>query len=209
MASAQRTKRRQSREQTRRQILDAALGFLRERSFRELSVDALMSQTGHTRTVFYWHFDDVSALVLALIDEVGAELVEVAQEWAGTGAVGPEEARKRLAVFVDFYVRNGPLVHAVAEAAHHDEAVEAAYNGMIEGFVALTTAAIELRIASGELAPLDAPEISRALVRMLNGYLDDSLGGKREVDPQRVLDSVWTIWTRTLFPGSESGAAAS
>jgi AcrR family transcriptional regulator len=176
--------------------------FLREHSFRELSVDALMSRTGHTRTVFYRHFDDIPALVLTLIDDVGAELVEVAREWASTDRVTPEEARGRLALFVDFYVRNGPMIHAVAEAAHHDDAVEQAYNALNEGFIAMTTEAIQVRVDRGELAPLDAPEIARALVRMLGGYLDDSLGREGGTDPERVLETVATIWTRTLFPGS-------
>lgn len=200
--ASQRTNRRQLREQTRGQILEAAQEFLRERSFREMSVDGLMSRTGHTRTVFYRHFDDIPSLVLALIAEVGSELVVVGEEWAGTDTVTPEEARRRLSIFVDFYVRHGPAVHAVAEAAHHDDAVEQAYLAMVERFVTLTTAAIEARISRGELAPLDAPEIARALVRMLNGYLDDALGRDGTTDPQRVLDTVATIWTRTLFPAA-------
>jgi AcrR family transcriptional regulator len=199
-ATVQRTKLRQSPQETRRQILDAAQDFLRERSFRELSVDALMSRTGHTRTVFYRHFDDVPSLVLALIEEVGAELVEVAREWANTDRVNAKEARQRLAIFVDFHARNGPVVHAVAEAAHHDDAVERAYSDMVEGFITLTTKAIEERIARGELEPVDAPEIARALVRMLNAYLDDALGREGGTDPARVLEAVSTIWTRTLFP---------
>ena len=198
--ATQRTKRRQHREETRQQILDAAQEFLREHSFRELSVDALMSRTGHTRTVFYRHFDDIPSLVLTLIQEVGSELVEVAEQWARTEAVGPDEARTRLAVFVDFYVRNGPVVHAVAEAAHHDDTVEQAYAAMIEAFITLTAQAIEARVQGGELAPLDAPEIARALIRMMNGYLDDTLGRGAGKDPERVLETIWTIWTRTLFP---------
>jgi TetR/AcrR family transcriptional regulator, ethionamide resistance regulator len=199
--AVQRNRRRQLREETRQQILEAAQAFLRERSFRELSVDAVMSRTGHTRTVFYRHFDDIPSLVLTLIAEIGAELVEVGREWADTDQVGHDVARERLALFVDFYVRNGPLVSAVAEAAHHDDEVERAYSQMVEGFIALTTQAIETRIATGELEPLDAPEIARALVRMLNGYLNDSLGHEPFTDRERVLETVWTIWTRTLFPG--------
>jgi AcrR family transcriptional regulator len=199
--ATQRTRRRQQREETRQQILDAAMAFLREQSFRELSVDALMSRTGHTRTVFYRHFDDIPSLVLTLIQEVGAEMVEVAEAWAQTDVVTADEARRRLAVFVDFYVRNGPIVHAVSEAAHHDETVEEAYNGMVEGFIALTTNAIQKRVASGAIAPLDASEIARALVRMLNAYLDDALGRDGKTDPDRVLATISTIWVRTLFPG--------
>src|SRR5689334_10202059 len=71
--ATQRTKRRQNREETRNQILAAGEEFLRERSYRELSVDAIMTRTGHSRTVFYRHFDDVPSLVLALIQRVGGE----------------------------------------------------------------------------------------------------------------------------------------
>jgi AcrR family transcriptional regulator len=139
--------------------------------------------------------------MLALIEEIGGELVAMAQEWAQTESVGPDEARRRLGAFVEFHARNGPLVHAVAEAARHDEVVEQAYDALVEGFVAITARAIEARVQSGELAPLDAPEIARALIRMLNGYLEDTFGRRvGEVEPERALEVVWTIWTRTLFP---------
>jgi AcrR family transcriptional regulator len=209
--AAQRTKRRQLREETRGQILAAAGTLLREGTFRDLTVDSVMTATGHSRTVFYRHFDDIPSLVLALMQEIGGELVQVSEEWARTDRVGAEEARARLALFVDFYRRHGSLVRAVAEAAHHDDLVESAYTGMVEGFIALTARTIQARIESGALAPLDAPEVARALVRMLNAYLGDALGRENGTDPERVLDAVATIWTRTLFPegaSAEPGAHA-
>lgn len=198
--AVKRTSRRQSPEETRRQILEAALDVLRDHSFRDLSIDAVMSRTGHTRTVFYRHFDGIPGLMLALIQDVGAELVTVAEQWSQTDRVGPDEARARLAGFVDFYVRNGAAVQAVAEAAHHDAAVEAAYGGLVEAFVALTVSTIESRIAAGDLEPIDAPQVGRALVRMLNAYLLDALGRGSTTDPERVLEAVSTVWGRTLFP---------
>jgi AcrR family transcriptional regulator len=198
--AVQRTRRRQQREETRGQILSAAREFLTERSYRELSVDALMSRTGHTRTVFYRHFDDIPALVLSLIAEVGGELVEISEQWVQKEQTGPEEARRQLGLFVDFYVRNGRQVRAVAEASHHDELVQQAYSALIEQFVTLTADAMQRRIDHGEIGPIDAPEIARALVWMLNGYLLDKLGRPGDVDRERVLETVWTIWTRTLFP---------
>jgi AcrR family transcriptional regulator len=195
--AAQGARRRQSRDETRRQILDAAIAFLRERSFRELSVEELMARTGHTRTLFYRHFEDIPALMLALIEDVGGELVELARRWTESERVGPEEARQRLTGFVEFHTRNRALVRAVVEASHHHEAVEQAYEGMVEGFVQLTARTIQERIDDGELGPLDAPEIARALIRMVNGYLEDP---ERTEDPGRALETLWTVWTRALFP---------
>jgi TetR/AcrR family transcriptional regulator, ethionamide resistance regulator len=206
--AAQRTRRRQQREETRAQILHAAQELLQERSFRELSVDALMSRAGHTRTVFYRHFDDVPSMVLALIAEVGAELVVLGEEWERVEHTSPDEARARLALFVDFHVRNGRLIRAVVEAAHHDELVQEAYEAMFEGFVGLTARAIRQRIDSGDVEPIDADEVARALIWMLTGYLIDRLGGDEPSDPQRVLETVWTIWTRTLFPSAPAASSA-
>ncbi|HWF53869.1 MAG TPA: TetR/AcrR family transcriptional regulator [Solirubrobacteraceae bacterium] len=194
-----RTRRRQPPEETRRQIIQAALEFLRERSFRELSVDALMARTGHTRTLFYHHFDDIPALLLALIAETGGELLALAEDWSASGVRTPQEARRRLASFVDFHTRNAAAVRAVVEAAHHNERVEQAYGAMVERFVEVTSDAIQARVDGGELPGIDAPEMARALVLMVNGYLVDPL---RTRDPDRALETLVAVWTRTLFPAS-------
>ena len=197
--STQRKRRRQPPEETRRQILDTALAFLGEHSFRELNVDALMARTGHTRTLFYRHFDDIPSLVLALIQDVGGELMVLAQEWSATPGRSPEEAHRRLSAFVDFHTRNRAAVRAVVEASHHNDAIEQAYTQMIEAFVTITATTMQAGIAAGDLDPIDDPqEVARALVRMLNGYLGDP---RRSEDPDRALEAVWTVWTRTLHPG--------
>src|SRR5436309_16125269 len=106
---AQRTRRREQRESTRRQILDAAERFLRERPYRELSVDVVMTDTGLTRTAFYRHFDDITDLVLRLLGEVGGELFAIAQVWNRTaGAEPPRAAQQALGEVVGFFVRHGP-----------------------------------------------------------------------------------------------------
>ena len=197
MTSTDAKRRRQPPERTRAQILDAGRAFLQERSFRELNVDALMATTGHSRTLFYRHFDGISGLLLAMIEETGGELMQIAQGWVAQTARTPDDARSRLAAFVDFHTRNGAAVRAVVEASHHDDAIEQAYGRMIEAFVAITTFGIQGRIDAGELAPIDAPEVARALVRMMNGYLVDP---QRSQDPDRALEALATVWARTLFP---------
>ena len=71
-----RVRRRQSPEETRSLILDSAERLLRERPFRELSVDEIMQPTGYRRTVFYRHFTGLPELVLAVLARVLPELAQ-------------------------------------------------------------------------------------------------------------------------------------
>jgi AcrR family transcriptional regulator len=194
-----RTRRRQEREETRRQILLAADAFLRERSYRELSVDELMRRTGHTRTVFYRHFGGLPELVMEVLQSVGAELMEVSRDWAVAFAAPPERARENLARIVDFFARHGTLLRAVADAASYDDDIERLYRQVIEGFVMMTAEALERRIVAGEMPDLDAPETARALTWMNERYLLDAFGRGEPSDPKRVLDALWTVWSSVAY----------
>jgi AcrR family transcriptional regulator len=194
-----RTRRRQERDETRRQILLAADAFLRERSYRELSVDELMRRTGHTRTVFYRHFAGLPELVMEVLQRVGAELMEVSRDWAVAFAAPPERARENLASIVDFFARHGTLLRAVADAASYDDDIERLYRQVIEGFVMMTAEALERRIVAGEMPDLDAPETARALTWMNERYLLDAFGRGEPSDPKRVLDALWTVWSSVAY----------
>jgi AcrR family transcriptional regulator len=194
-----RVRRRQARDETRRQILDAAERLLRAGSFRELSVESLMAETGHSRTVFYRHFDDLADLVLAVLQDIGTELYEVSQRWISS--LGEREAavREGLSAIVDFFVRQGPLLRAVVEASHHDAEIERIYGGFLTLYRDLTAQALEREIAGGNIRRLDAAETARALTFMNEGYLLDSFGREPGADREQVLDALTAIWQRVLY----------
>ena len=202
--SVQRTRRREQRENTRREILASAMAFLREHPYRELSIDVLMADTGLTRTSFYRHFDDVTELVLKLLEEIGAELFEVAARWRQmSGREYPEPARAALRGIVDFFVRNGPVVRAVADAAATDERIERGYRGAIEAFIAVVAAGFDTLVARGQLQPFDTHAVSRALNLMNEAYLLDQFGSEPFGDPQVALKTLETVWLGALGPVSD------
>src|SRR5436309_13647892 len=191
---AQRTRRREQRESTRRQILDAAERFLRERPYRELSVDVVMGETGLTRTAFYRHFDDVTDLVLRLFSDVGEELYAVAERWAASAGVAyPAPGREGLAGMVDFYVRHGPLMRAIGEAAATDEQIETAYRGSTETFIELTAGALERMVREGKLDVPDARALACAMTLMNQAYLLDQFGREPQGDPVLALQTLETV----------------
>src|SRR2546421_10474561 len=148
--AAQRARHRDQRETTRREILATADRFLRERPYRELSVEVVMEGTGLTRTAFYRHFDDVTALVLRLMSDIGEELLAVSERWTQRAgdADYPAPAHEGLAGIVDFFVRHGPLVRAIAEAATTDDQVERGYRALLERFIAATKETIDRLVAA-------------------------------------------------------------
>jgi AcrR family transcriptional regulator len=193
--AAQRTRHREQRESTRRQILAAAESFLRGRPYRELSVDVVMAETGLTRTAFYRHFDDITDLVLRLFADVGEELGAIAQRWAAAaGAEVPGPAHEGLAGVVDFFVRHGPLMRAIAEAAATDEQIERAYRGSIDVLVDLTAGTLERMARERQLRVPHPRALARAMTLMNEAYLLEEFGRHPQGDRDVALTTLETVW---------------
>jgi AcrR family transcriptional regulator len=199
--SAQRARQREQREMTRRQILDAADDLLRHHAFRELSVETVMAETGLTRTAFYRHFDDVTDLVLRLLEDIGDDLRAVAVRWSNRAGEGyPVAAREALAAIVEFFVRHGPLVRAISEAAAGDERIEREYRHGLDALITLTTFAIERLATERGLRVPDSRAMALALNLMNEAYLLEEFGREPHGDPAVAQATLETVWLRVLGP---------
>jgi TetR/AcrR family transcriptional regulator, ethionamide resistance regulator len=182
------------KDEARRRIRDAATRLLRERDYRDLSVDAVMAEAGLARTVFYRHFDGLPALVLSLLEEFHASLME-----SGDPA-DPEYLRRVLVRAVDVARRNGPLLRAIDDAARHDPDVERAYREFVSWSIDTTAAIYAEGVASGRVR--EAPDLratSQALTLMNGAFLSDTLGrADGDVSPELAVEVLWTIWARVL-----------
>lgn len=202
-AMSARNRYREQRESTRRQILDIADASLRERPFRELTIDGLMAPTGLTRTAFYRHFDDTTELVLRLVGELGEKLYPVAERWqAIAGRQYPEGAREGLAALVDFFVAEGPLVRAIVEAGVVDERIEAAYRRVRDTFVNLTARTLESLVEDGRIQIDDPEPLARALCLLNESYLLEEFGREPFGDPQVAQATLERVWLGAAGPVS-------
>jgi AcrR family transcriptional regulator len=184
--------------ESEREILDAAEQFLRERPWREVTVQAIMERTDLARPAFYVHFKDRHDLALRVVDRIRAELLVEANRWfEGEGASG--ELRAALEGVTAVYVEHGPVLKALSDASGSDATVEAAYHELIQGFVDATDRHIREEQAAGRSPGLDAQETARALVWMVEAYLLEALGAPSDVEPARVVDALVRIWSATLY----------
>jgi TetR/AcrR family transcriptional regulator, ethionamide resistance regulator len=196
MASAkQQTRTRQTREQSRRRIVEATSELVRERSYGELNVREIMARAGLERTIFYRHFDDLGDLLLQIVGEAITELYE-AQVALAAVRVGPDPdaVRESIAVTVAIYSRHGPLLRALSEAAAADPLVEARQAELRQRFDGLVEEMIHRGIADGASPPPDPAESARALNRLIEAYLLESFGREPRVDPELAVDTLSDIW---------------
>src|SRR5215210_6992343 len=151
-------RRRRTPEVAEREIIAAAEELLRERPFRELTVDDLMRRTELSRPSFYVYFKDRHDVVLRVAHHIGDELMAVSERWyEGTGD-GPTLIREAIEGVVRVCAENGPVLHALADAAADDPGAEEVYAALIQRFVEATTRHIEKQVAAGRVLPLDARE---------------------------------------------------
>jgi AcrR family transcriptional regulator len=179
--------------------VDAAEALLRERPFRELTVDDLMRRTGLSRPSFYVYFRDRHDLVLRVVERIEAQLEEMSERWySGTGD-GPQLIREALGGVVGVFAANGPVLRALADSAVDDPRVEKAYIELIDRFVVTTTRHIKNEMAAGRILPLDAEQTAFALTWGAERYMQLSFGRTPDVAVEVLTDALTTIWSRALY----------
>ena len=179
--------------------MDAAEAMLRERPFRELTVDEVMRRTDLSRPSFYVYFRDRHDLVLRVVYRLGGELYAMSERWYGGTGEGRALAREAIEGIVRVFAGHGPVLQALADAATDDPRVEEAYTSLLGGFVDATALHIEEEIAAGHVLPMDAQETAKALVWMMERYLQSSFGRPPFTPPETVIETLTTIWSRVLY----------
>jgi AcrR family transcriptional regulator len=183
------------RAEARRRIVAATSELLRDRPFRELTVEAVMAQAGLARTVFYRHFDGLADVVLSLLDEAVADAEAVA--YSAEHPEAPDVLHAMLDRGVELWAQHGHLLAAVEEAAHHDAAVAAAYNAAFERSVESSATMLAKGVENGHYVVEPRP-LARALLHMNGAYLADALVRSPRPDRDEALRTLWTIWSRVL-----------
>jgi AcrR family transcriptional regulator len=182
---------RQTRHESRERIVAAATELVRTRSYAELSVDAVMSEAGLGRTIFYRHFDDLADLLVRAGREAIDELY-LAQRGLGQARpdVDPDAVRRAIETAVGVYERHGPILRAVAEAAAGDRQLADDYETMRARFDAF----VEESLAGIAAPPADLAQTARALNILNEQYLLDAFGREPRVSTQVAVQTLSEIW---------------
>jgi AcrR family transcriptional regulator len=190
---------RQSREQARARIVEAATELVRERSFAELKVGELMDRAGLERTIFYRHFENLGDLLLGAgreaIDELYAAQLTLAEARVDHDT---DSIRQALEVPVAVYRRHGPLLRAVSEAVAANQLVAIDQEMIRRRFDELVE--VSLRRIEEETGQsfADIGETARALNLLNESYLLDAFGREARVSAETATATLTEIWTSLI-----------
>ena len=191
---------RRRREATRQRLMDCARDVVEELSWSHISVELIAERAGLARSGFYKHFPDKSALLFALIEEVGAELSAVPEPWQEAVAGDPRELlREAVGRLVDTFHAHGRLVRALADEAACSDELGARYSQLGAQLAAGVAARIAHDNAEGVSAIGDPDEVATALVWMNERYLLARFGQRPLGDPERSTAALSDVWIRTLY----------
>ncbi|MFO0737373.1 MAG: helix-turn-helix domain-containing protein [Labilithrix sp.] len=180
-AAAKRTLRTETMEQTRAALVAAAESLFAEEGL-DASLDAICERAGYTRGAFYVHFADRDALLVAVMETVGARFL--AQMFAspapapgGGGALASAAARFVGAVEGGSY----PLMsaessktrirfHQLLDACARSPKIRAQYRGLVEASIEHVASLALLDRMSGALRPdLDPTALGKLMLATIIG----------------------------------------
>ncbi|WP_245623203.1 TetR/AcrR family transcriptional regulator [Spirillospora albida] len=138
-------RRRMSRAERERQMLDVAETVFTERGYKATSMDEIAERCGVSKPMLYEYFGSKDGLLLACMSRVKAELLDVTQK-AMAGAGSPREVLRRgmhaYFGFIDSHSRSFAMVlseplAAPPETAETIEATRRQQSTLIAGVLAV------------------------------------------------------------------------
>jgi len=173
--------------------------FLRDRPFRDLTIDEVMDRTGLSRPSFYVYFRDRHHLALRLLDDLAKQVYEESNPWLQGSGEPPDDMRAAIEGTVALLAQHGGMLRAISDAATEDAEVERAYRSMVDGFIDATAARIERDVRAGRAGPDDPEMLAAALVWMNERYLLQNPVPDTPEDRRRVTDELTRIWMCAIY----------
>ena len=190
---------RQTRQESRERIVEAAAELVRHTPYAALTVDDVMREAGFGRTIFYRHFDDLGDLLMRAGREAIEELYDAQRVFAEAQPGDVRDlVRRAIEPGVATYTRHGPLLRAISEAAGVDERIAAGQAGLLGRFDELAAAALHATRRYADRSPEEVAETARALNRMNESYLRDAFGREPRVSPEIAMRTLTEIWVAVI-----------
>jgi TetR/AcrR family transcriptional regulator, ethionamide resistance regulator len=169
--------------------------------YADLSVEAIITAGGISRSTFYVYFDDKGDLLVAMAqDVIGDLLADGASWWELPVDATSEDLRTALLVPIDTYRKHQTILGAIAETAAYDPRAQEQQQNLIDQVVAaLTSYIVDAQGAEVADAHLDAARTAQWLIWMIERGLYQLVGTADDEEVERQLDALVEIVWRVVY----------
>jgi len=164
-----------------------------------MTVNSLMATTSISRSAFYRYFEDVHALMGALLKRLESEILEGASRWLSEEGDPVALLHESLAAEVRICYRHGTLIKGVSDAAAADGQLEEEWNGLLDRFDDVVRERIAADQELGLIEDFDPRTVATALNRVSASLYIREFGQRPRSQPEPVLDAIARIWISTLY----------
>ena len=175
-------------------------------TFTSISVERLITGAGISRSTFYVYFEDKGALLLALAEDVVAQLVGAAEQWwqlpPDAGELDVEQVLRGL---IDVYRRHSMVWDSLVDASSYDPKVRTAFGEV----VGTAVAGLAKHIRDGQKAgsvreQIDPKRTAQWLTWMTERGLYQLTPDASPTELDRLCRAQTDIVWQTLYAGSPS-----
>jgi AcrR family transcriptional regulator len=176
--------------------------------YADLSVEAIITAGGISRSTFYVYFDDKGDLLVAMAqDVIGDLLADGASWWELPVDATREDLHKALRVPIDTYRKHRTILGTVAETAAYDPRVREQQRKLIDQVVAALTNYIgDAQRAEVADVHLDAARTAQWLIWMIERGLYQLVGSADDEEVERQLDALTEIVWRVVYLSGRAAA---
>jgi TetR/AcrR family transcriptional regulator, ethionamide resistance regulator len=180
MASVTKTRssHRRDRAAAAARILAATERLLVEgERFTEIPVDRLLTAAAVSRSTFYLHYSDKSALLMAVAEQAVQDVTAAAEIWwRFDHSAGPCGAETTLLEMIKVYRRHAAVVQTLAEVGAYDDEVREHWRGGRERYIGVLTDRYRDEQGAGALpADVQVDTTAAAVVQMVEAAILDHL----------------------------------
>jgi TetR/AcrR family transcriptional regulator, ethionamide resistance regulator len=169
--------------------------------YADLSVEAIITAGGISRSTFYVYFEDKGDLLVAMAEDVIGDLVADGSSWWELPVDATrEDLHKALRVPIDTYRKHRTILGTVAETAAYDPRAREQQQNLIDQVVnALTTYISDAQHAGVTDTHLDAARTAQWLIWMIERGLYQLVGTADDAEVERQLDALTEIVWRVVY----------
>jgi AcrR family transcriptional regulator len=191
-------------DRQRQAILASTRELLSERRFEDLSVSAIASHAGITRSGFYFYFDSKHAVLATMMEGCLMELDELTHHFSARAPKEtPEKFVKRMVGSVASVIVNNDSVMSICHAVRNtDEHIRAVMDNLTDPVIAAVQKLVVDEVAAGTAKPIndDLPALVRILWATTHFVLVGDSTFVRSIDDlPRATRAVEELWLQAFW----------